>query len=407
MKDKEKNRLQSVSGDGSSLASSLVAGSSVAFSASGAVESLEKDGFSPITEDFSRKLEMLQEDICSNFSKIEKCCEKFLPPPTNRGVLPTNKGQKVEKNSFSGDLILYDWLSCSSKDEDPFSWVSILGMQDCAWVPMDHGRNGYRNGIFFGNISILYDGNPGMGTCLDMSGQGCRTFESFGSGDFDSLFQLFVSDSSFHMTRLDVAFDDHSGILDIDQLFSDTLNREFVSRFSNFRVEGEIDDGKQRIGKTIYCGSKHSEIMFRIYDKAFERGYLDDTHWVRVEMQLRRDRALAFVCQSEPIGEKFRGVLVNYVRFVDASPDSNRWRWPMKSYWSDLIAGVAAIRLFVKPGVDYNIGQLDNFVFNQASNAIFTALKIYGVPFFIDRINSRSVCDNPKYKRLIDLYGST
>lgn len=315
-------------------------------------------------------------------------------------------GEKVMKNDIVDNVILYDWLTVSSKDDDPCSWFTLLGMEDCAWEPMEHGRNGYRQGLYFGSVSIYYDGNPGMGSCLDMSGQGCRTFETYGSGDFDGLFRLFADHPDhYNMTRLDVAFDDHTGLLDMDQVFQDTIDREYVSKFRKARFEGENDDAREKAGKTVYFGSKKSDVMIRIYDKAYERGLPDDVHWVRVEMQLRRERSLAFVVQPEPIGERFRGVLVNYVRFVDDAGDSNCWRWPMKSYWADLIDGVARIRLYVKPGVEYNIHQLDMFVFGQAANAVAAAMQIYGVPFVVGRIVDRDLSEHLKYKSLVDMYG--
>ena len=250
-----------------------------------------------------------------------------------------------------------------------------------------------------------YDGNEGMGCCLNLSGQGCRVFEEQGSGDFDGLFQL-VRDNpdEFHMTRLDVAFDDHTGILDIQQLLQDTDDRKFVTKFRKAKLEKEFEE-EGRPGITVYHGSKKSEVLIRIYDKAAERGLPEEQHWIRVELQLRNDRALAFVENPEKIGVKFRGVLVNYLRYVDDNGDGNRWRWPMKAYWEELIAQVERIKLYVKPGMEYNIMQLDHFVFDQAGNAIVAALKIHGAVRFFDRLKSRGVEMNPKYGRLVELYG--
>ena len=313
------------------------------------------------------------------------------------------------KNAISENVILFDWLTVSCKEEDPWYWVTLLHMEDAAWSAMEKGRNGYRNGLYFGSISILYDGNPGMGICLDMSGQGCRTFEEYGSGDFIALFRLFSQDERFHITRLDVAFDDHSGILDIRQLFYDTDDQgggqQFVSKFRKSKIEKSFKDG--RPGISIYHGSEQSDIMIRIYDKAAERGLPETQHWVRVELQLRRDRAsqFAFTAVSEPIGTLFRGVLVNYVRYVDdPGTDSNCWRWPMKSYWAELIDQVGRITLFVKPGVEYNIRQLDHYVFDQAVNAIGASIDIYGAPFFMEQIQ-RKRSENPKYRKLVEQYG--
>lgn len=313
------------------------------------------------------------------------------------------------KSSISENVILIDWLTVSCKEEDPWYWVTLLHMEDLAWTAMEKGRNGYRNGIYFGSISILYDGNPDMGICLDMPGQGCRTFEEYGSGDFIGLFRMISQDDRFHITRLDVAFDDHTGILDIRQLFYDTDDQDggqqFVSKFRKSKIEKSFQNG--RPGISIYHGSEQSEIMIRIYDKAAERGLPEEQHWVRVELQLRRDRAsqFAFATVSEPIGTLFRGVLVNYVRYVDdPGTDSNRWRWPMKSYWADLIDQVGRITLFVKPGVEYNIRQLDHYVFDQAVNAIGASIDIYGAPFFMEQIQ-RKRSENPKYRKLVEQYG--
>ena len=162
-----------------------------------------------------------------------------------------------------------------------------------------------------------------------------------------------------------------------------------------------------RSGISIYHGSEQRDILIRIYDKAAERGLPDTQHWVRVELQLRRERAsqFAFTAVSEPIGTLFRGVLVNYVRYVDDPGfDSNCWRWPMKPYWADLIEQVGRISLFVKPGIEYNIRQLDHYVFDQAVNAIGASIDIYGAPFFMEQIQKRR-SDNPKYKRLVEQYG--
>lgn len=313
------------------------------------------------------------------------------------------------QNAISENVILFDWLTVSCKEEDPWYWVTLLHMEDVSWSAMEKGRNGYRNGLYFGSISILYDGNPGMGICLDMTGQGCRAFEEYGSGDFIGLFRLFSQDDRFHITRLDVAFDDHTGILDIRQLFHDTDDQDgeqqFVSKFRKCKIEKSFKDG--RPGVSIYHGSEQSEILIRIYDKAAERDLPEEQHWVRVELQLRRERAsqFAFAAVSEPIGILFRGVLVNYVRYVDdPGTDSNRWRWPMKPYWANLIDQAGRISIFVKPGVEYNIRQLDHYVFDQAANAIGASIDIYGAPFFMEQIQRRR-SENPKYRKLVEQYG--
>ena len=308
------------------------------------------------------------------------------------------------KSDISENVIVYDWVTISCKADDPALLMKLVDMKGQEWEPMKKGMNGYKQGFFCNNISVLFDGNDGMGTCLNMSGQGCRAFEEYGTGDFDGLFQLLQDNSEFfNLTRLDVAFDDHTGILDIQRLFDDCRSREFVSKFKLAEVRDKFDDKTD--GITVMHGSKHSDILIRIYDKAAERGYTDGMHWVRVEMQLRDERAFAFVSDPHQIGEKFRGVLVNYVRYVDPDPvDSNNRRWPTKRYWADLIAAAERIQLYVKPGVEYNMAMLDRFVFQQAGNAVAAALEIYGVSGFCNQIRKRPTSQNPKYEKLIKQY---
>lgn len=309
------------------------------------------------------------------------------------------------KSDISQNVILWDWLTISCKDEDPAVWMQLLGMENSPWELLDHGANGYRQAYYFGSISIWFDGQPGMGCCVNMSGQGCRSFEEYGTGDYHSLFQLVTDNPDrFHISRVDVAFDDHSGFLDIEQLAQDTEDRLFVSRFRRERIEKDFKDG--RPGLTVYHGSKKSDVMIRIYDKAAERGLPETQHWIRVEMQLRDDRALQFVSQEIPIGVLFRGVLLNYVRYVeDPGNDSNCSRWPLKEYWQHLVNEVERIQIFVKPGVEYNVSQLDHFVFDQAASALHCAVKLYGATYVVQRVMEKDISENKKYTRLLSEFG--
>ena len=77
----------------------------------------------------------------------------------------------------------------------------------------------------------------------------------------------------------------------------------------------------------------------------------------------------------------------------------------MKQYWVDLIEGIERIRLYTAPGIEYNIMNLDRFVFDQAGNAIATALQIHGSTMFFERLRQRTVAGNPKYEKLLKEYG--
>lgn len=307
--------------------------------------------------------------------------------------------------------VLYDWVSITSKIHSPQNFIELLGLDHSgvSWESVK-GAHGYRDRLYWEKISIHYNGREDMGVWLEMSGQGCRAFESFGTGDYESLFrEVLDNPGEMNLTRLDVAFDDHDGLLDIKKVAEDTVNREFISRWTVGKIErGMIFDQKKADDAlTVNFGSMKSEIFLRIYDKAKERGFTDGRHWIRVELQLRDDRALAMAKRTEPIGKCFAGVLGNYLRFIDEPDgyDSNRRRWPTKSYWQKLLDGVAPIQLYEKPGTDYNMMNLENFVFKQAGGAIITYLETHTTAQFLEALQHRGIALNPKYKALIDRYG--
>lgn len=298
------------------------------------------------------------------------------------------------------NLIMYDAVSISSTECDPEFWKSFLGLDRLKW---EEGKSRYYDKrLYSSTISIHYNDKNSIarGTWLEMMGQGCRTFEDFGTGDFESLFRLVKHDpDNFKITRLDIAFDDHTGLLDLEQLSADTRNQSYISKFRRWQtVEGSD-------GRSVNHGSQQSDFYVRIYDKAMERGF-EDQHWVRMEFQLRDDRAGEWLRQPQEIGERFAGVLRNYLRYVDPSSDGNRWRWPMKQYWADLIGEAEKISLYVKPGIDYNLSKLDGYVFQQAGNAIAAAMQIYGPKSFESKLKDRNTMGNPKYEKLVDQYRS-
>ena len=295
------------------------------------------------------------------------------------------------------DLVLIDWLSITSKIHTKEQIVALLGMESASWT-VTKGAHGYKDRLYYNCISIHYNGSPDQGVWLDMSGQGCRCFETVGHGDFDMLLQL-VQDNPEQMkvTRMDVAYDDHSGILDLPQLCQDTRLQNYVAKATAWQV---VESNK---GAAVYIGSQQSEVLIRIYDKAAERNITDGTHWVRVEMQLRRDRALEFSKLPGTIGERYAGVLVNYLRYVEPDlHDSNKRRWALTDYWATLIGSAAAISIYTKPGLEYNVLRCENYVYKQAGNAIDALIKCYGQDKFFDKLQKRSARPNPKYSHMVE-----
>lgn len=295
------------------------------------------------------------------------------------------------------NIVLFDWLSFTTKIHSVSDVIDIIGMVSVPWETIK-GAHGYKERLYFNGVNIFFNGRDDMGVWCEMSGQGCRAFESIGSGDYEYIFGL-VKYGDLHITRLDVAFDDHIGLLDIGRICLDTRAGEYVSKSDYWEI---VESSK---GCTVQHGSPKSDVLIRIYDKAAERHCEAGTHWIRIEIQLRDDRALQFVSLPYDVGGNFAGVLCNYLRYVDSDDlDSNRWRWPLKDYWADVLCGASAIKLYVKPGLEYNIDRCERYVYQYAGNAVDALIKIYGVEEFKKRLSKRGTRPNPKYTQLVDTY---
>lgn len=309
------------------------------------------------------------------------------------------------------NVFLIDWLTFTVKGSTVDQVKSLIGLVDQAvhWEVLG-GCNGYPQSEFYAGVRIMYGASDEMGICCNMSGQGCRSFETFGMGDWIKLFDILVSlGDNINITRCDLAFDDHTGLLDIYRIKADTDDRYYTAKFQKWFVEYGSDGGL-----CLWYGSPKSKIRCRIYDKAKERGF-DDQHWIRVELQLRdgnADSAVRYLCSGMAFSTVFTGVLRNYIQFREpvlddeGKPfDSNKSRWPMADYWAKFLDGAAPLTLWVKPGVEYNLFNLQRFVIEQAGNAISCYVAIYGFAGLADRLSEFKPMHKlpAKYQLLLDL----
>ncbi len=305
-----------------------------------------------------------------------------------------------------GNRVIFDWLSFTTRVHSLSDLVDLIGMRG---VPREvvNGSKGYRNRMYYCGVSIHYNdedtlpGGSGNFIWLEMSGQGCRTFETMGTGDYESLFSLARRDPDYiHVTRLDVAFDDMTDIFDIRTIVDYTRLEQFTSRQKRYEA---IYSNK---GCSANFGSKGSNVFIRIYDKAAERGYTPEQvpHWVRCELQLRDNNAFAFICQlpGRELGRLYLEVLKNYLIFREPSDtDSNKRRWDVAPWWDAFLSNVEAVSLFEKPGMDYNLSACERYVMTQPLGSIRTLMKIFGAPAFVRMVMEAPPSKNPKYQRLI------
>lgn len=102
-------------------------------------------------------------------------------------------------------IYIIDWLTFTSKIHSKDSIIDFLGLHHLKWIE-SKPQNGYHFGICSNNMHINWGGNNDT-LCVNMSGQGCRAFESFSSVDWLDLFKCFLDGiNDFNITRLDIDY---------------------------------------------------------------------------------------------------------------------------------------------------------------------------------------------------------
>ena len=300
--------------------------------------------------------------------------------------------------------VCYDFLTFSSKIHSTTSIIQLLGLEDISFESLK-GFYGYRDRLYFDGISIHFNGSEDMGICVEMSGKGCRSFETFGNGDYDLIFSEILDNYNedpdkrqMNITRIDIAYDDFNKVLDLDQLSNDTLKHYFSSRFKDYQV---IFGNK---GRAVNHGSNKSNVYIRCYDKRLEQHVEDKIeHWVRMELQIRAECALGFIQMYEDIVDRYFLVLNRYLRYtVPTKNTTNMSMVATAPYWLKFIENEENKAIFTKPADNYNVLKLRSFITEQVSGAVSTYIDIFGVnQFLVDVQNARKGKTlNSKYKAL-------
>lgn len=288
---------------------------------------------------------------------------------------------EIQKNCL---IVGIDWLSFTVKDSnDPWQVVERLGMDLASFRIMNHGAYGYKAMLRHKceSVSVLYDGNDGMGVHVDITGSSIayvlnsfkeskRCVTPFGVG-YDlpieypeklmCLYLQYIRNFA-DITRIDACVDDFTTnyftVSDV-QKFIDEQRLVTPFRKSRYESEKNIKTG-MKTGETLYLGSRKSEVFLRIYDKALEQKV--DMPWIRWELEIKGDKANLFaddLCKHECLGSVIIGVLARYVRFINLD-DSNRSRCSIDEKWAAFINGINALRLTV-PKKEFSVERSENY----------------------------------------------
>lgn len=216
-----------------------------------------------------------------------------IQSPTNENPLSSNRGVKQPKT-----VLNLDWLSATfpirGVNESRFVhvWASeIMGIRNDI-VKVATPRKGFRSAVQLqiGRLDLndaAWDGYASF----QFTGQELKAFRALG-GESDGLLKRLLERGG-HVSRIDVALDlfddERATVSDLEQAYRDG---QIKTRAKSSRLIEDMKTG----GKTLYLGSRQSEVFFRGYDKAIESGNLDAL-WVRLELEVK-EKSAHRLCQQ-------------------------------------------------------------------------------------------------------------
>ncbi|MFS3933173.1 DNA relaxase NicK [Bacillus subtilis] len=337
------------------------------------------------------------------------------PPHANRGVVIV----KEENETVESPLVsMVDYIRVSFKAHDVDRIIEeVLHLSKDFMTEKQSGFYGYVGTFELDYIKVFYSApDDNRGILIEMSGQGCRQFESFLECRKKTWYDFFqdcmAQGGSF--TRFDLAIDDKKTYFSIPELLKKAQKGECISRFrkSDFNGSFDLSDGIAG-GTTIYFGSKKSEAYLCFYEKNYEQAEkynipLEElSDWNRYELRLKNERAQVAIdalLKTKDLTLIAMQIINNYVRFVDADENITREHWKTSLFWSEFIGDVGRLPLYVKPQKDF-YQKSRNWLRNSCAPTMKMVLEAdehLGKTDLSDMITEAELAD--KHKKMLDVF---
>lgn len=291
--------------------------------------------------------------------------------------ISAHEGQASDLAARPGALLL-DYLRVRVTDDED-TWREV-----CEWMGSVVERScGWRG--FYDRSYMVLDGGilarcsePARaeveGILVDLPGRAC--------GSMGERLVPFLEWALEHgrATRCDFAADDRSGRLTGERVGGAVRSGAVVTRWQSWQfIEGGSMATGEASGWTYYLGSRSSECLARVYDKAAER-QVPGT-WVRFELECKGELADALARAYFQAGSAaVVGQINRRLRFaVPVEGDTNKRRWPTASWWAEFIGSVEpGASLLCGERQEATISALSRFVERNAGPAMAAVTEACG-----------------------------
>lgn len=256
------------------------------------------------------------------------------------------------------NYFLIDYLTINIKNVVPTEMISafcnVVKNNDVKIENFIHFETGaiagYNNSYrFLGEKFITFSYHtdfPQYGLTINISGQGCNFMKSSDFVDYISF--LKNNGYDYNVTRCDIAYDDFNKIIPINQMINSV--QDYVDNGTSVStkiLQSSVTIYNGTFNKISYTnfkfGTRYATGGLRLYDKRAEQKCKDLDYWYRLELELRKEKAHAFMnlylTHHDNFADLYVTILNSILRFIDDSEDyHNKARSKNSGWYTDFLA---------------------------------------------------------------------
>lgn len=296
---------------------------------------------------------------------LAKISEEILAqtPITNLGGLDIH----MDYENQLGNGYKLDWFAFTA-DSDKYHFETILNTLNYDLVDFEEipGRYFYNSGLTLGNyVNVYYNDfekviHNGTSSTFNIvfTGQGCTNLYNKNDKDIMSIFNKLYP-FNIKVTRIDIAFDDFTGLLDFKVIEDKLKLSEYTSSKKSYNIVRSSNSNQENLGNTIYIGSARSTgskgiFYARLYDKLAQ--YVQKNQelpeiaqktgiWQRYEISYTKKKAdsvyhslLFDINYKNNVDKLYKDTFRNIIEFLERSSDTNKSRWKVCDWWEDFLS---------------------------------------------------------------------
>lgn len=222
---------------------------------------------------------------------------------TEKQVFATGSITVAENTQQEPLRLLVDWVSVSFYFASPLAELcTFIGIPELEFKEANFVRyQGYSVMYTWDKIEIMH--NPETDKYfLNLSGQGCRQFETESTLEWDKLFSLLLDYCKATFTRLDFAIDDFNRTYTVNTIRNAVFKKTCVTKLKTWdtKQSGHIQSGKDYLTMDLFqLGNATSRYMIVFYDKYLEQLFRQQKEptvksWTRTEIRFKDDYATLY-----------------------------------------------------------------------------------------------------------------